>query len=120
MKIINRKVLSSELERGIISYRFLICFFGCAIMVILGGWDQLFITDKMRESGLSSGYHLSMVLQALKSETTIFLLPIISTLPYSGKFLEEYKARFDKLLLIRSDKKDYVILKVLTTGLSSI
>jgi len=119
MKIINRKVLNSELERGITSYRFLICFFGCVIMITLGGWDQLFITDSMRESGLTSGYHLSMVLQALKSETTIFILPIISTLPYSGNFLEEYKTRFDRLLLIRSNKKDYVISKVLTTGLSS-
>jgi len=119
MKIINRKILSSELERGIISYRFLICFFGSAIMVLLGGWNHLFITDKMIESGLSPGYHLSMVLQALKSETTIFILPILSTLPYSGNFLEEYKSRFDKLLLIRCDKKDYVISKVLITGLSS-
>lgn len=119
MKIINRKILISELERGIISYRFLICLLGSVIMVILGGWDQLFITEEMKESGLAAGYHTSMVLQALKSETTIFMLPILGTLSYSGNFLEEYKTRFDKLLLIRCDKKDYVVSKVLTTGLSS-
>ncbi|MDF2943823.1 MAG: hypothetical protein K0S01_2681 [Herbinix sp.] len=119
MKMINRKIISSELERGIISNRFLICLLGSIIMVILGTWDKFFLTKEMKETGLAAGYHYSMVLQALKSETAIFIIPILSTLSYSGNFLEEYKSRFDKLLLMRTDRKNYVISKVLTTGLSS-
>ncbi len=119
MKNRKRNMIFSELERGIISHRFLICVIGCATMVILGSWDKFFLKKEVIASGLSAGYHITMVCNVLKSETAVFVIPILSTLPYSGNFLEEYKSRFERLLLIRTDRKSYVISKILTTGLSS-
>ena len=112
------KTIASELERGIISYRFFICLVGCGIMIVFGSWDKFFLTKEVVENGLAPGYHLTMIINVLKSETTVFIIPVLSTLPYSGNFLEEYKSRFDRFLIIRTDRKRYVISKVLTTGLS--
>jgi hypothetical protein len=116
----NRKwrTITSELERGIISYRFLICLIGCAVLVVLGSWEKFFLTKDVIADGLAPGYHLSMVLNVLKSEMTVFVIPILSTLPYGGDFLEEYKSGFDRFLMLRTSRKKYVISKVLTTGLS--
>ncbi len=112
------KTIASELERGILSYRFFICLIGCAVMVVFGSWDKFFLTPEAVANGLASGYHLSMIINVLKSETTVFIIPILSTLPYSGNFLEEYKSRFDRFLMLRTSRKSYVISKVLTAGLS--
>ncbi len=112
------KTFVSELERGILSYRFFVCLIGCAIMVVFGSWDKFFLTKEVIEDGLAPGYHLSMVINVLKSETTVFIIPVLSTLPYSGNFLEEYRSRFDRFLMLRTSRKSYVISKVLVTGLS--
>ena len=112
------KTIISELDRGFISYRFLICLIGCVIMVVLGSWDKFFLTEESRRNGLAAGYHLTMVLKVLKSETTVFVIPILSTLPCGGNFLEEYKSRFDRFILIRTSRRQYVISKVITTGIS--
>jgi hypothetical protein len=118
MRGFKNKPLGSELERGIISLRFFLCLTGTAVMVILGAWGKLFLTEEVKETGLAAGYHLTVVISALKSETAVFMIPIISTLPFSGSFLEEHRSRFERLLLIRSGRKRYVIGKILITGIS--
>lgn len=117
MKIKFRKNFVTDLERGMVSYRFLICVCGAALMIVFGAWDQLFPSKDTLETGLAAGYHLSLVIKALKSEAAVFVLPILSTLPLSGIFLEEHKSRFEKLFITRCSRKNYILSKVLATAL---
>ncbi|MDF2538531.1 MAG: hypothetical protein K0S76_1552 [Herbinix sp.] len=111
------KNLSSDFERGFSSFGILISMFGTILVIILGAWDKLAITDEMRSAGIAAGYHFSMVLESLKSEAANIAIPILSTLPLSGMFLEEYRSRFNKICLIRTSRKNYVISKVIATGI---
>ncbi len=117
MKIKFKKIFGADFERGLISYRFLICICGTALMVVFGTWDQLFPSADALKTGLAAGYHLSMVNKSLKSEAAVFIIPILSTLPLSGIFLEEHKSRFEKLFITRCSRKSYVFSKVLATAL---
>lgn len=111
------KLIGSDLERGFLSCRFLVCVLGTALIVVIGAWDKFNITQEMRETGITAGYHFQLVLSALKSEAAAIAIPVLSTLPLSGVYLEEHRTRFEKLYLPRCSRLSYVISKVLATAL---
>ncbi|MDF2542861.1 MAG: hypothetical protein K0S47_2579 [Herbinix sp.] len=109
-------MIRSELERGIMSYRFFLCILGAIVIVVLGAWDGLFLSEDALKTSLQEGYHLSLLKKALQGESIVFALPLLSTIPYSGMFLEEYQSRFQRIHVTRSTRMNYVASKVITTG----
>ncbi len=110
-------LIKSDLKRGIISKRFLIAFFIIILAVIFAAWQSLFLLREQRIQGLPPGYFLNFINQALKSEGIIFVLPMLSTIPYAGQFMEEFRTSFCNFILIRSKKSQYILAKIIVNGL---
>lgn len=69
------------------------------------------------EGLLASGSFLEMEQKALTSQAVCFLLPVVSVLPWSDSFLEEWKGGFLKASLPRMGRRFFVQSKVFTVAL---
>ena len=63
-------------------------------------------------------YHTFFLLDALKSPTVLFCIPLICAFPYTASFVDEYSNGFIKNTLPRLGYHKYSRNKVLATGLS--
>ena len=110
-------IMKSDLKRGIFSKRFLAAVLIMTLAIFVAAWQSLFITDDQRLIGLPHGYFLIIINKALQSEGIVFVLPILSTLPFAAHFIEEFRTRFCNFLLIRSKKSQYIASKIVVNGL---
>lgn len=114
-KFIN--ILKSDFSRGVFCKRFIIAVIGMILAIVFASWKSLFLNDDQRIQGLSPGYFLGFVNMALQSEGVLFVLPVLSTLPFAAHFMEEFRTWFSNFLLIRSKKKQYILSKIIVNGI---
>jgi len=64
------------------------------------------------------GFHLQIVMNALKSQAFVMVFPIISALPYTTAFVDDMKNGFIKQYLSRTTRKQYITGKLIACGFS--
>lgn len=69
---------------------------------------------------LKPGSFLDLMETALKSQIFLFMLPVVSVLPWADSFLEDWKGGFLKTLLPRMGRIPYVESKVLAVALGGM
>lgn len=57
---------------------------------------------------LEADSHLKILMEAMKSDITVFMLPIIAVLPYTTAFVDEVSSGFGKFCLLRTNRFSYV------------
>lgn len=112
-------VLSVDLDYGIFSLRFLAAILGTALVIIFGGSQMLFFTKDQIKQGIEAEYHLKAVLAGMGAEGFIFAVPILSTLAFGTRFLEEQGYGYLKHYLPRCGRQNYIISKITTTAFGS-
>lgn len=75
--------------------------------------------DWVRPKNLpAAGNFLTLYKNALCSKTVCYLVPVVSTLPWSDSFLREYNSGFLKTVLPRQGRRHYVENKLLGVAVS--
>ena len=69
---------------------------------------------------LEADNHLKILMDAMKSDTTIFVLPIIAVLPYTTTFVDEVSSGFGKFCLLRTNRFSYVTGKAVGSWIGAV
>ncbi|RDU24423.1 hypothetical protein [Anaerosacchariphilus polymeriproducens] len=112
-------VLSVDLEYGIFSVRFFLAVIGTALVILLGGSQMLFLSKDQLKQGIEAGYHFKVVLEGVGAESFVFAIPILSTIAFGTRFLEEQGHGYLKHYLPRCNRKNYIFSKVTSTAFGS-
>lgn len=79
-------------------------------------------TESLAGAGLKDllpfGTHITMIMEAMKSDMVTFAVPILCTLPYAASYLDDLKSGFIKEYLPRAGTRGYIGGKVLACGIS--
>lgn len=116
----DKSVFRTDANRAFCSKVFLIGTIGIAVAAFLGVFDQVLSVYQgtYAETGLEQGFVIQLVFSALSSKTVLLVLPILSAIPFTTAFLDDYKTRFFRQYLPRARKKNYVTAKVIVTAIS--
>ena len=83
-----------------------------AAAIILPGGKDLFPDAEKIAKGLEAGYHTTLFRKGLSGEAVVFLLPLVSTLPYAASWLDERKNGYWKAYMPRTTKEKYAVSRI--------
>jgi len=104
--------------RRAFSFRWL--YLGSFCIVILACISRLDVIREVWETVelLEPGWTMSFVIETLCGEILLFILPVLSTLPFSSSFIDEWKAGMTRQAVSRIEKRTYLRSKAIVTALS--
>ncbi len=103
---------SSDLDRALGQGIFLAAVLVIAAAIILPGGKDLFVDAEKIAKGLEAGYHTTLFRKGLSGEAVVFLLPLVSTLPYAASWLDERKNGYWKAYMPRTTKEKYAASRI--------
>ncbi len=103
---------SSDLDRALGQGIFLAAVLVIAAAIILPGGKDLFVDAEKIAKGLEAGYHTTLFRKGLSGEAVVFLLPLVSTLPYAASWLDERKNGYWKAYMPRTTKEKYAVSRI--------
>ena len=106
-----------DIQRAILSRRFLIGAFGMALVIVLACAENLY-TTLGNGPQLPPGYHVEIIMEASSSDMVMFAMPILCTLPFTSVFVDDIQSGFIKQFLPRSGVKAYILGKLLACAIS--
>lgn len=65
-------------------------------------------------------FHIELLHKVIGSDLITSFVPIISTIPFAGSYVDEIKSKYVRLICIRSSIKNYIISRVIICYLSGI
>lgn len=113
----DRYIVHSNIRCALCTHGFWLSCTGMTVAVLVASLQK--ILDFWRGAvTIQYGFHATLILDALKSDTVTLMLPILCTLPYVTAYVDDVKSGFLKLYLHRSGVKAYQKGKLLACGLS--
>lgn len=109
--------LSSDLDRSLGGWGFWLAALSIAMAILAAGGKELFPKAEDIAKGLNAGYHRTLFQSGLTGEALIFLLPLVSTLPYAASWLDERKNGYWKAYMVRTGRERYVLSRILANAL---
>lgn len=106
------KAVEAALQQSICSPQFVITAAATVVVLVIGVFTDL-LSAFQSEALLDSSFHFAILKKAIQSDAFTFALPILSTLPFSSAFLDEWKHGFIKEYLPRTTRSDYLMGKIL-------
>ena len=107
-----KNAVLSCIRQSVFKGRFLLGVIFVAAAVFLASTETLL--DVFRSDNLLDyGFHGSFVLNAVRSDTIVLCLPIVSALPFAASFVEDVKNGFLKLYIHRVSRRAYILGKAL-------
>ncbi len=107
-------MLKHNIKRAIMNKNMLISLLATFLCLLIGGYEPVFLYGKNVDFTYTFYYALSC--------GTISILPlafpIISSLPYASSYSTEYNTGFFKYYLLKTQKKYYIISKIISCGIS--
>lgn len=103
--------------KRVINARTALGTFSMAMLVFLSSMDtllKLFPVTSLQPND----YHTNFVLNALRSDTIVSFIPILSVLPFTANYIDGVKSKFARFFLIRTDYTTYLISHILVGFLS--
>lgn len=89
---------------GPVFYTSCVLFF-LAIMISMA--EMLLYTFSVTEQ-LPKGFHIELLIDAVNSDMVISFVPIASTIPFAGSYVDDIKNKFARIFLIRSSYRTYI------------
>ena len=112
------ETISSDCRRAFGGAAFLLTVFAAVLMLLAGCFNDLYRLVFMNTGLLPAGSYRSLYQEAVSSEAMFLAAPILSTLPYTGAYLEELQNGFIKAFLPRAGFRRYISGKLIACGLS--
>ena len=85
---------------------------GVIIVIILSTMDPIIRVFRGIDQPMQ-GFHSFLVLNSIRSQTLISLLPVFSVLPFSASFLEDIKTKYVRFFLMRSSYRIYLLSRII-------
>ena len=104
-----RNSITAGLRQGI-GLRFFLATSLVMVVLILSVLEPL-IKIYREFSILSYGYHLNLILDAMKSDTFMPFVAIVSVLPFSANYIDEIKSKFARYAMMRTGFGEYLVSK---------
>ena len=104
-----KNAILSGVQQGALSLRCLLGALFFALILLLASVDSLmdvFQTEPV------SGFHGKLICDAVKTDAARFFVPILSTLPFAARYVEEIKSKYARSLLYRSSRAAYLAGKI--------
>jgi hypothetical protein len=70
------------------------------------------------EKLIENGFHATLIFKGLSSDGFTLVLPILCTIPYTTSFVDDVKSGFIKAYLPRTNRKSYLISKIIACAAS--
>ena len=103
-----KNAVLSCIQQSVFKGRFLLGVIFVAAEVFLASTETLL--DVFRSDNLLDyGFHGSFVLEAVRSDTIVFCLPIVCALPFAASFVDDVKSGFIKLYIHRAGRRGYIL-----------
>ncbi len=107
-----------ELKRAILSPTFLFAVLGFAAILVYYNAES--IKELVNQLKYTSDFDMiKITTSAIRSETTLFAIPILATIPFSCGIIDDLSSHFIKELLTRVSKRHYAIVKTLAVAVSA-
>lgn len=97
---------------------FLFAVFGCMLCLLFSAFSPVLSLYQNSELSVSLYYHRQITLSAMGGKALLFSLPVLSTVPFSGAFVEDVKSGYLKAYLPRTTVTRYIAGKELACALS--
>lgn len=112
-----RRTILSNFKRGMMDRTF---FIGISIIVVMTFLNSIeTIISAARGSGiLYTGFHTSIVLNALRSNSISFFTPIVAALPMSATYIDDLKSNYIRFYLFRTSRRSYIIGRICSSFIS--
>ncbi len=104
-----KNAILSGVRQGALSRRCLLGALFFALILLLASVESLmdvFQTEPV------SGFHGKLICDAVKTDAARFFVPILSTLPFAARYVEEIKSKYARSLLYRSSRAAYLAGKI--------
>jgi hypothetical protein len=108
--------IAASLKDAIFSKGFVIGVLAMAAVLLIAGMEGLAGADP--NALLPFGTHITMIMNAFKSDIVTFAVPIVCTLPYASSYVDDLKSGFIKQYLPRSGAVGYIGGKLIACGIS--
>lgn len=95
-------------------------YLGTFLTVIFLTVTNLEMVAEVLRSGrkLSAGWTESYILKVLTGDGIRLYFPLLCTVPYATGFVDEYKSGIYKFVLVRKERKKYIISKAITNAVA--
>lgn len=95
------------------------CDLGLFLSVIFLTVTNLEMVAEVLRSGrkLGAGWTESYILKVLTGDGIRLYFPLLCTVPYATGFVDEYKSGIYKFVLVRKERKKYIISKATTNAI---
>ena len=110
---------STDLKRALTSWGFIVGIVGLAAAAFFGVFDQMLpVFQGQMPDGLPVGYSIQLAISSLQTDVVLLVLPILSALPFTTAFVDDYKSRYLRQYLPRAGQQPYILSKAVSTALS--
>jgi hypothetical protein len=112
------RVFFTELKRAALSPGFLAAAAGTAAAGLIGGRDTAVMLARGGAWESMGEMWEQLMFAAMYSNIFLLVLPILSTLPYTGAFADDLNSQFIRTYLPRAGRRRYLISRTAATALS--
>lgn len=107
-----------DIYRAASSSSFIIAFLGVTAASFFGVFESLIpVFQGAFQDGLPSGYTAMLLINSMESDIMYMILPIVAALPFTTAFIDDYKNKYIRAYLPRTNVKNYVVSKVSVTAI---
>lgn len=111
------RCFQSDMKRALASWGFWAGAAGLVIALVIGSFDS-FLRIGAEGANLQAGFHETVLLASLSSDTVLLVAPILCALPFTASFVDDCASGFIKFSLQRSGKCSYLAARAFSTALS--
>ena len=108
--------VAASLRCAILSKGFGIGVIAMAAILVISGWESM--AGTLGTTLLPYGTHITMIMDARKTDMVTFAVPILCTLPYAASYVDDLKSGFIKGYLQRAGTGGYIGGKLAACGIS--
>lgn len=113
------ETISCECRQAFKGMAFWAAIIGTVIVMVIGSFTNVYEALHNGSTALlDNGYHDTLFLNTLASETMCMALPVLCALPYTASYLDDVNSGFIKLYLPRTKISHYIIGKLTACMLS--
>ena len=98
--------VKTDLYRAVCSLGFSLAVVATVLVLLGTAWQE--VGDALERGRLYAGFAEAAVLDALAGDTFSLVLPVLSPLPYSGIWMEEWSSGYLKAYLPRTTRRQYL------------
>ena len=110
-------MLQYDVRRAFVFRYIYICPLVIAIIAWMTGLDSM-LDILNQTSVLEAGWSIRFTMKVFEQINIQFILPVCAALPFSVQFVEEWKSGMIKNAVTRTNKRDYLLSKIVTTACS--